>query len=127
MGSNKRNARKSVWFLGILLIFLLYFGVVVYSHHYRSAIDARQLFPEDAAEILRKYDQEIQIIEDYTGQEITELNAETTDLILETSQELTLRQPNMADRFNPLINQIADASLEYKTYHMNGNPWHKPW
>lgn len=127
MGSNKRNARKSVWFLGILLIFLLYFGVVVYSHHYRSAIDAQQLFPEDAAEILRKYDQEIQIIEDYAGQEITELNAETTDLILETSQELTLRQPNMADRFNPLINQIADASLEYKTYHMNGNPWHKPW
>lgn len=127
MGSNKRNARKSVWFLGILLIFLLYFGVVVYSHHYRSAIDARQLFPEDAAEILRKYDQEIQIIEDYAGQEITELNAETTDLILEISQELTLRQPDMADRFNPLINQIADASLEYKTYHMNGNPWHKPW
>ncbi len=56
------NARKSVWFLVILLIFLLYSGVVVYSHHYRSA----------------------------------------------------------------LINQIADASLKYKTYHRNENPWYKP-
>ena len=110
---------KPVWWIVLTMVLCLAVGVCVHVYD-ENANGDRVLFDEASGRILSEYPEEIRFLEEYTGEEIDEIDAGTVHIIRQAILALELDGDTPAQlRFDDLQYDMVDAILEYRAYREN--------